>query len=137
LTALLLLQSGYQINKYFVLDDFYDVDRERYSDSLSEADQGRLDVWLEYFAEGMEYSLQSALAKATRSLDTLDVPSRPSPREHEVLRMFDENRQLTTGEVALRLSVSRQQAHKLLLGLIDKGLVVKRGSTKTSYYELR
>jgi predicted transcriptional regulator len=51
--------------------------------------------------------------------------------------MFDENRQLTTGEVALRLNVSRQQAHKLLLGLIDKGLVVKRGSTKTGYYELR
>jgi Fic family protein len=136
LTALLLLQNGYQINKYFVLDDFYDVDRGRYSDSLSEADQGRLDVWLEYFAKGMEYSLQSALAKAARSLSTLDVPSRPSPREHEVLRMFDENRQLTTGEVALRLNVSRQQAHKLLLGLIDKGLVVKRGSTKTSYYEL-
>jgi Fic family protein len=137
LTALLLLQSGYQINRYFVLDDFYDVDRERYSDSLHEADQGHVGVWLEYFTEGVEYSLQSALAKATRSLSTLDVPDRPSPREREVLMMFDENKQITTSEVAARLNVSRQQAHKLLAGLIDKGLVIKQGSTKASYYELR
>jgi predicted HTH transcriptional regulator len=85
----------------------------------------------------VEYSLQSALAKATRSLSTLDVSDRPSPREREVLMMFDENRQITTGEVATRFNVSRQQAHKLLAGLIDKGLVIKQGSTKASYYELR
>jgi Fic family protein len=135
LTALLFLRSGYEINKYFVLDDYYDVDRERYSDALYAADQGKLNVWLEYFAEGVVYSLQSALAQATRALSTLDVPHRPSTREREVLRFFEESRQLTTAEIALRLEVSRQQAHNLLYGLADKGLIVKRGTTKGSYYE--
>jgi len=136
LTALLLIQSGYQVNKYFVLDDYYDIDRQEYSDMLSSADRGDLTQWLTYFASGVYYSMQSALAKARNSLSTLDVPKRPTPREAELLKYMETNAQLTTREVAVLFGVSRQAAYNLLAGLVDKGLITRHGTTKNSYYEL-
>ena len=46
-TTLLLNKLGYQINKYFILDDYYDIDRIQYSDSLHSADSGDKTEWLE------------------------------------------------------------------------------------------
>jgi Fic family protein len=135
LTALVLLQVSYKINKYFVLDDYYDLDREAYSNALASADGGQQTNWLEYYTDGMKYSLQSALAKAKASSETLPVNSRPSRREAEVFELFSLGRQLTTKQVANHLNISRQQAFNLLHGLVNKGLLEKKGSTKDSYYK--
>jgi Fic family protein len=137
LTALLLVKSNYQINKYFVLDDYYDLDRQEYSDKLSSADKGDQTDWLEYFAAGMHYSLQSALAKARTEVRKLNIPLRPSPRENDVLSLLSIETQITTPRVAEHFGVSCQRAWKLLNGLVKKGLVKKIGSTKKSYYQLR
>lgn len=135
LTALWLIQSGYEVNKYFVLDDYYDVNRQEYSDALSTADKGDLTQWLTYFTMGVHYSLQSALSKAQQSLATLEIPVRPTPREAELLEHFRIQPQLTSSDAASHLDVSRQAAHKLLNGLVEKGLIEKIGSTKSSYYQ--
>jgi Fic family protein len=137
LTALLLIKSGYQINQYFVLDDYYDLDRQEYSDKLSLADKGDQTEWLEYFVAGMRYSLQSALAKAQTAVGKLNISLRPSPRENDILALFSGERQITSHQVAEHLGVSRQQAYNLLSGLVKKGLVEKFGRTKKSYYQLR
>lgn len=136
LTALLLIQAGYAINKYFVLDDYYDLDRQAYSDALHSADTGDSTVWLEYFILGTKYSLQSALAKARNAAKTLRIDQRPTPREKEVLALFGGRVDLTSRDVVQTLGVSRQQAQNLLSGLVEKGLVKKFGSTKSSYYRL-
>jgi len=68
LTVLILLSHNYQINKYFVLDDYYDINRELYSDSLHSADSGDKTKWLEYFTDGVKYSLQSALGRIKEGL---------------------------------------------------------------------
>ena len=53
LTALILLKNQYQINKYFVLDDYYDIDRQLYSTSLNTADKGAKNTWLADFTDGV------------------------------------------------------------------------------------
>ena len=138
LTALLLLQNSYAINKYFVLDDYYDIDRPAYSDALHSADKGDSTKWLEYFTDGIKYSLQSALAKTKNALTTIPkVSHRPTPREHDVLALFTSPQiELTTSAAAKMLGVSRQQAQLLLSNLVNKGLVKKFGSTKSSYYKI-
>jgi Fic family protein len=138
LTALLFLQSNYEINKYFVLDDYYDIDRQGYSDALHSADRGDSTKWLEYFTDGLKYSLQSALAKAKRAITTLKVSDRPTNREQEVMALFvTDDIEVTTANAVDALAVSRQQAQSLLAGLVEKGLIKKYGSTKNSYYKLR
>jgi Fic family protein len=137
LTALLFLKSGYEINKYFVLDDYYDIDRQGYSDALHSADGGDSTKWLEYFTDGIKYSLQSALAKGKNALLTMRVSNRPTGREKDVLTLFSmPDSEILTATVAEALNVSRQQAQSLLASLVDKGLVKKYGSTKSSYYKL-
>lgn len=137
LSALICIREGYQINRYFILDDYYDIDRHQYSDLLHTADTGDKSQWLQYFCDGVKYSLQSAFGRLKIAMRTLSVPNRPTRRESEVLAMFDNQKEITSSEVVSKLEVTRQQAHNLLTALIDKGFVAKRGSTKSSYYILK
>jgi len=137
LTALLFLNAEYAINKYFVLDDYYDIDRPQYSDMLHTADAGDKTHLLEYFTEGIYYSLQSAHGRIKTQVDRLSIEDQPSAREKEVLSLFQEQKELTSSIISERLDITRQQAHKLLSNLINKGFLKKKGSTKNSYYLLK
>ena len=134
LTALVLLKLGYRINRYFVLDDYYDLDRVKYSDMLNSADQGDATAWLTYFTDGVKFSLKSALERVKQAVLYLEASERPTNRERVVLEFLTQNLQLISADVVAKFGVSRQQAHKLLTGLVRKGLATKKGSTKNSYY---
>lgn len=137
LTAFLFIQSGYLINKYFVLDDWYDIDRGLYSDKLHSADSGDKTEWLECFSDGVKYSLQGALYRVKNALETLNIEQRPTEREQEVLKLFQATKEMTSTGLAKQLRISRQQAHNLLISLVEKGLLSKKGHTKSTYYFIR
>ncbi len=137
LTALLLMQRGYLINRYFILDDYYDIDRTQYSDMLHTADSGDKTKWLEYFSEGMLHSLKSALFKYENAMKMLARENRPTPKEKEVIAIIEKNKEVTSTDIARELKVSRQQSHNLLRSLVEKGILGKKGSTKGSYYFLK
>lgn len=137
LTALMFLKYHYQINKYFVLDDYYDLDRFQYSDKLSTADRGDISEWLEYFSDGVKYSLQSALSRVKTAMRNEKISGRPTPKEQEILSYLQSHTEATSQDLVSEFAVSRQQAHKLLAGLVDKGYVTKIGGTKNSYYVLK
>lgn len=137
LTALLFLKYKYNINKYFILDDYYDIDRHQYSDALHSADTNDKTTWLTYFAEGMKHSLTSALFRLQEAVKTLPVKNRPTEKEQEVLTMLQTQPEMTSQDIAKTLHVSRQQAHNLLSSLVEKGFLIKEGSTKSSYYTLK
>lgn len=134
LTALLFIKDNYHINKYFILDDYYDIDRNEYSDRLHSGDQGDKTKWLEYFSEGVKHSLTSALFRVKEAMKTLPVKNRPTEKELEVLKLLENQPEITSSDIAGSLSVSRQQAHNLLSSLVEKGFLKKVGSTKSSYY---
>lgn len=137
LTSLLFLKHNYKINKYFILDDYYDIDRHQYSDALHSADVNDKTAWLLYFTEGMKHSLTSALFKLQQSMKTLPVKNRPTEKEQKVLSLFQQQQEITSQDIAKNLNVSRQQAHNLLSSLVEKGFLTKEGSTKSSYYTLK
>ncbi len=136
-TTLLLNKLGYEINKYFILDDYYDIDRIMYSDSLHSADSGDKTEWLEYFTDGVKYSLQSSLAKIEEGLKSISFDMRPSSREKDVLELIKKYKEITSSDVSKDLKISRQQAFNLLDSLVSKGYLEKQGSTKNSFYILR
>lgn len=136
-TALIFLRHNYLINKYFVLDDYYDIDKHLYSDSLHTADLGDKTQWLEYFTDGIKYSLQSSLGKIESGLSKLTFDIRPSAREQEALAFVQRYKEINSSDLAKELGVSRQQAFNLLKSLTEKGYVEKKGSTKSSFYILK
>lgn len=142
LTAYYLLLKNYEIIKYFIIDDYYDVDRFLYSDSLHSADSGDKTAWLEYFLEGIAYSLQAAQARVELLKDRTgkilgEKRVLVSNREEEALRIIIDRKAIKTSDIQNALSVSRQQAHNLLSSLVKKGVLTKYGSTKLSYYKLK
>lgn len=142
LTAYYLLLKQYEVTKFFILDDYYDVDRHLYSDTLHTADNGDETNWLSYFLEGIAHSLQGAIARINElkkaNLDEVTGEKRVlvTPREEEVLQIVLDKKAVKTTDVQKELEVTRQQAHALLSSLVKKGIVQKFGKTKTSYYKL-
>ena len=137
LTALIFLKYRYQINKYFVLDDYYDLNRFEYSDKLSTADKGDKSEWLTYFTNGVKYSLQSALSRIETAMQSEKVADRPTPKERQILIYLGSHTEVTSQDLVAEFKVSRQHAHKLLSGLVNKGYVQKKGNTKGSFYKLK
>ncbi|MEK7518058.1 MAG: Fic family protein [Patescibacteria group bacterium] len=142
LTTYYLLLKSYEVSKYFILDDFYDIDRQLYSDTLHSADKGEKTAWLEYFLEGIAVSLQGAMSRINElkhtSLEEVKGEKRVivSSREEEVLQIVLDKKAIKTTDIQVALSVTRQQAHSLLHSLVKKGLLEKFGKTKTSYYKV-
>jgi Fic family protein len=136
-TALIFLKHSYQINKYFVLDDYYDVDRDLYSDKLHAADSGDKTEWLEYFTEGVKYSLQSALAKIDKGMKSLSFDLRPTQKEAQALKILQENKEMSSGDLAKEIKVTRQQAFNLLKSLVEKGFVEQVGEKRGAYYKVK
>lgn len=143
LTAYLLLLAGYEVTRYFILDDYYDIDRFEYSDKLHSADSGELTEWMEYFTQGLAYSLQAALGKVKDykedRLEDVKGEKRAmvTKREEDVLRIVMELKTIRSSDIAKKLSVSRQQAFRLLSSLVEKRILSRIGKTKSSYYKLR
>lgn len=142
LTAYYLLLNQYEVVKYFILDDYYDIDRIQYSDALHSGDFGDKTKWLEYFLEGIAYSLQAAIARIREfkhvELEDLEGEKRVlvTPRQEQVLQIVIDKKAIKTSDIVDALQVTRQQAHQLLASLVKKELLTKYGSTKTSYYKL-
>ncbi|MDP3724665.1 MAG: Fic family protein [bacterium] len=143
LTAYYLLLQGYEVTRYFILDDYYDMDRIEYSDSLHAADLGRLNEWITYFLDGISYSLHAAEGRidqlASRAIDDIEGEKRVlvTRREEDVLQLVLERKAVKMDDVRQLFDVTRQHSHALLSSLVKKGLLVKYGKTKSSYYKLR
>ncbi|MBI2443008.1 MAG: Fic family protein [Candidatus Levybacteria bacterium] len=142
LTAYYLLLKQYEVARYFILDDYYDVDRHLYSDSLHSADSGDETSWLEYLLEGIAYSLQAASGRIEimRKAGIEEVMGEKrvlvTPREEQVLEIVINKKAIKTPDIEAALSVTRQQAHALLSSLVEKNILQKHGKTKMSYYTL-
>ena len=142
LTSYFLQQKQYDVARFFILDDYYDIDREEYSDKLHSADSGQKTEWIEYFLEGIAFSLQAALSRINKlkrkEIDEVSGEKRVlvTKREEDVIRVVLDKKAIKTSDIAETLKVSRQQAHMLLASLVKKGILKKFGKTKTSYYKL-
>lgn len=143
LTAYFLLLKQYGIVRFFILDDYYDIDSQQYSNMLHSADVGDETRWLEYFLEGIAYSLQAALSRVNqlkgKSVDEVTGEKRVlvTAREEDVIQIILDKKAVKTTDVVEALVVTRQQAHALLASLVKKSILKKFGKTKTSYYRLK
>lgn len=142
LTAYYLLLKHYEVTRFFILDDYYDIDRHLYSDTLHIADKGDETDWLEYFLEGIAHSLQAAIGRINQLKNTRFEEATGekrvlvTAREEEVLHIVLNKKAVKTTDVQKELEVTRQQAHALLSSLVRKEILQKFGKTKTSYYKL-
>jgi len=129
LTTWLLYQGGYDLGKFYALEEFYAEDLEGYYDALVTHPShnyyfGRNDAditpWLDYFLKGMSVVFERVSEEVERHSkgeavdENLELLRPLDRRARRVLALFAEQDFIKSSDVANLLGISTRQARELL-----------------------
>lgn len=147
-STLILMREGYNIKKFFSLEEHFDSDPADYYDAISDVDRqsaniGNRDLtpWLEYFTEVVSIELEKVKDKVRK----LSVDSRLKVKFGEQVSLSERQMRLieyisdqgSGGMAELKKvlpMVSEDTILREVRGLMEKGIIKKQGSTKASKY---
>lgn len=134
-----LYRRGFDTHHIFAIDEFYWKDRPRYYKALDHVrrQEGDLNSWLEYSAEGLRVTLESVWLRVQRLAakgGAKKIVLRP--KQEQLLHMLRDRKSLTPQEIWEGIGVSKQGAMNLLNPLIEAGLVRRIGTKKSGRYVL-
>lgn len=146
MALLLLFLEGYQVKKFFALEEYYDLHPEEYYSALqSVTSSGELTTWLEYFTLGISIEF-NRIKKLVQKL-SLDLHLKStlggtqitlSARQIKLVEHIERYGEISMGSVREILSdVSEDTILRDLRDLVSKNLLVKKGSTKGTKYYLK
>lgn len=144
LSKAVLYNRGYLFTRFTCVESYYESSKRNYEYKLLSIleEEGDLTTWLEYYTEGVAAQTATAvekvklLAKDTKLAKTSGRVHLSQRQEKIVEYLQDygilQNKQFST----LFPNISEDTVLRDLRKLINSGMVVKRGSTKSSRYEL-
>ncbi|MFC1722184.1 Fic family protein [Patescibacteria group bacterium] len=145
ITKTSLLSRGYLVTNYISMESFYFSSLKEYEHNLKSIiiDDYDYTTWLEYFTEGMA----SQIAKTAEKVKLLGKDTKLAKasgkinltRRQEVIVEHLQDYGLLQNKQFSKMfpNISEDSVLRDLKKLIDDGIIVKRGSTKSSRYELR
>jgi Fic family protein len=148
---LVLFAEGYDIKKFFSLEDYFDKDALHYYQALMKVDKQHRDLakrdltlWLEYFTQAMGVELTRIKEKVKRLSVDIKMKSRMgkqiplNERQIKLMEYLEENGSVTTAEA--RKIVPNYSDDTLVRDFnyfVKKGIARKQGRTKAARYVLR
>jgi Fic family protein len=143
LSTLMLFLEGYDIRKFFSLEEYFDSDAVTYYESLQsvEKNNGNVTVWLEYFTQGLAIELAKIKEKVERiSVDgklkeRLGGPVMLSDRQLKLIEYIQSTGYLQNSAFKqLFPFVSEDTVLNDLKSLLKLGAIKKQGKTKAARY---
>jgi Fic family protein len=138
-----LQTGGYGIKGFYALEEYYYQTRPLYQSALLDAFQNEdYTKWLEYFTDGFNRELSNIaenvkiLARDARIAKAAGTAHLNSRQERLVTYLQDYGMLQNKDFHRLFPDLSEDTVLRELKNLMNKGIVVKRGSTKSSRYEL-
>jgi len=144
--SLLLVLAGYDVKRFFSIDEYFDRDVVKYYDKILTVEKhgGDLTEWLEYYADALASEMSKIKEKVRRlSMDaryknTSGKQIALSERQVALMEVLQIKERITMKEAREVLPmVSDDTILRDLNGLIKKKLVKKKGKTKGVKYLLR
>lgn len=143
ITILSLKTGNYHILSYYSLEEYYFHTQRDYQNILKDAfENDDFTRWLEYFTEGFNREITN-IAENVKIMarDTKLVKAAPNmrltERQQRVVTYLQDYGMLQNKDFsAIFPDISEDTVLRELKALMKKGVVVKRGSTKSSRYEL-
>ncbi len=144
--TLALFKEGYNIKRFFSLEEYYDREPMVYYEALQSVGKagGNVSAWLEYFTEGLAIEL-TRIKEKVKSLST-DLKIKKSlggqqlalsERQIKIVEFVQENGFLQNKAFfELFPMISEDTVLRELKDLIKKGILKKEGSTKGVKYVL-
>ena len=145
--TLVLFKAGYDIKRFFSLEEHYDREPIAYYEALQRVgrENGNITAWLEYFTEGLAIEL-TRIKEKVKSLSTdLKIkkslggqPLALSERQIKIVEFVQENGFLQNKSFfELFPMISEDTVLRELKDLMKKGIVKKEGTTKGVRYVLK
>lgn len=144
LSTLILFEEGYDIRKFFSLEEYFDLDAYAYYEALKsvEKNNGDLTQWLEYFTSGLAIELSKVREKVEHI--SIDVhlkeklggkPIMLSERQLKLIEYIQKTGYLQN-QVFRQLfpMISEDTILNELKYLISNGIIKKQGATKAAKY---
>ncbi len=144
LSTLILFKEGYDIRKFFSLEEYFDNEAVRYYSALQSVEKNGGDVseWLEYFSQGLAIEL----SKIKERIESISVDARIREKlGGQPLLLSD--RQLKIVEYIQKAGYLQNQAFKTIFPmvsedtilnelkiLVQSGIIKKQGVTKGAKY---
>jgi len=144
LATLILYQDGYDIRKFFSLEEYFDKDASSYYEALQsvEKNDGDLTRWLEYFTLGLSIEL----AKIREKVESISVdakikeklggnPIMLTPRQLKIIEYIQKVGYLQNQAFEqLFPMVSEDTVLNEIKALVEAGIIKKYGVTKGARY---
>ena len=142
--TLLLFLGGYDIRRFFSLEEFYDKDAVSYYENLQKASAGDLTSWLEYFTLGAGIEFEKIKEKILKVSKDVKLKERfggqqiyLTERQIKIIEYLQEIGFLQNQSfAAIFPDISEDSVLRDLQDLLKKGLIKKIGSTKGARYVL-
>ncbi len=142
LATLILLLGGYDIRRFFSLEEYYDKDAVVYYENLQKASNGDLTSWLEYFTFGASVEFEKIKEKILKLSKDVKLKQKIggqqiflNDRQVKIVEYIQETGYLQNKAFAsLFTDVSEDTVLRDVQELIKNGLIKKIGSTKAARY---
>jgi len=143
MATLTLYKRGFDLKRFFALDDYYDHDRRSYYEALRRVDQTTLDLtgWLEYFTGGVAVSIKEVRDRVLGlSKDIKFLKERGqialNERQMRIVEWIMEKGQVTNRDVRGIFEISNRAALDEISRLIELKVVKQVGSGRGVHYVL-
>ncbi len=143
MATLVLYKRGFDVKRFFTLDDYYDNDRNSYYKALQNVDQKTLDLtgWLEYFTDGVAVSVKAVKDKViglSKNIKFLKERGQIalSERQMKIVEKIIEKGKITNREMRQMFRISDEAVRKETIKLKKLGVLKGKGKGRSVYYIL-
>jgi Fic family protein len=144
IATLILTTGGYDIRRFFSLEEYYDRDAVSYYENLQKATAGDITAWLEYFSYGAAYEFDRIKKKILKLSQDVKMRQKMGGKQ-----IFLTERQMKILEYIQEIGYLQNKAFSTIFpdlsedsvlrdvqDLKKKGIIKKIGSTKSARYVL-
>ena len=143
LASLSLYRRGFDVKRFFALDDYYDHDRPAYYSALKNVDSKTLDLtaWLEYFTGGVAESITAVKQRVIGlSRDVRALKERGqialTARHMKIVEYLTDKGRISNRELRVLFGISDEAARKEINKLVKLGVVRPNGRGRSLHYLL-
>lgn len=145
LATLSLYLDGYDIKRFFALDEYYDQYSEEYYQAIQtyQKEEDSLVPWLDFFVKGLDIELSRVKQRVLemsrdRRLHQEIGQVALTDRQEEILKFIEDHQQIRNQDWRdLFPDISDDTILRDLKDMMDKGVIKKEGKTKAARYVLR
>lgn len=141
--SLVFYVRGFDVKRFFALDDYYDNDRKPYYDALKTVDPKTRDTtaWLEYFSKGIAVSVEAIRKRVIGLSKDIKILKKKgqfalTERQMKIAERIISKGSITNREARELLGLSDEGIRKEITKLLELGVLMKVGEGRSTHYVL-